>query len=401
MALTQNPVTPAANGSVTDNLTFNTSNAAPGSYPFVIRGTSGSITHDTNVTLTVNAPLSVTLTASTPSSPGPVNETLTATPSNGTDTHYNYTFWWDCSSVCNSVQSCNIACGTLPTPAAGACTTPNSIGYKCDGVTDVTKQVIHTYSTTATPKVIVENGSQTALATASVTITSSPPEVKNLIVASKDYCGTRSVAVQWEYSDKDNHNETRFDVQVDNNSNFLSPNIDQTYSSVSYPSPTTQTQQLQLSTNIADNTCTPPCGKIGYNNTYHWQVRVWDASGANSGWRPGPDFTTAAHVYPVADGFIVSPSNPHAQEKVTFSAPPQPTGINPIYQWSWPASSSFVIASGSSATSQSTQGKFTSSGPNQTMTLKVTDASDSSLNCAATASVNVNVALPGWQETAP
>ena len=391
----------------TCNTTFTVtvgSSVAAGTYPITISGTGGAVSKTASFDLVVTPSLSVTLTASTPSGPGPIDETLTATPQNATDTRYNYSFWWNCSSACNDVQSCNNACGTLPTPARGTCTNPDSIGYKCDGVTDATKQVTHTYATTGTPKVIVENGSQTALATASVTITNTPPVAYGLNVTpptNAQFCAGSAPPYRfnWQYYDADGDAQQQSRLQVTTDTNFNNIVVNTVI--------TGSTNEASIILAVS-----PGSNQLGYTTTYYWRVIVTDSKGIDATTlsyppssnrssitsRPGTSFTTPTHVYPTASVVTLLPSNPHAQETVTFTAPTQPAGVTPSYKWSWPVSSSFMLASGSNTTSPTMQGKFTSSGPNQTVTLTVTDGT---FNCASTASINVNVALPGWTETAP
>ena len=85
---------------------------------------------------------------------------VTSYTGNPSDT-INYTFWWNCNNPSTSVSSvmADPACGTIPTPAPGACV-ENANGYKCDGVTaDPQVTSSHTYTTGSyTAKVIAERG---------------------------------------------------------------------------------------------------------------------------------------------------------------------------------------------------------------------------------------------------
>jgi subtilase family serine protease len=90
-AFSTNPVTPAANGSVTSTLTLTASAAATvGTATVTITGTSGSLTHSTTIALTVNSSsgtknftLSLSPASFTIDERGSVSTTLTVTSVNG------------------------------------------------------------------------------------------------------------------------------------------------------------------------------------------------------------------------------------------------------------------------------------------------------------------------------
>ena len=90
-AFSTNPVTPAANGSVTSTLTLTASAAATvGAATVTITGTSGSLTHSTTIALTVNSSsgtknftLSLSPASFTIDERGSVSTTLTVTSVNG------------------------------------------------------------------------------------------------------------------------------------------------------------------------------------------------------------------------------------------------------------------------------------------------------------------------------
>jgi len=114
------------------------------------------------------------------------------------------------------------------------------------------------------------------------------------------------------YTDPDGNTESRFDFQVDNNSNFLSPEVDRTFTNLSYPSPTNQTQTISLST-------APIPDYLNYNTAYYWRVKVYDSYGAASiDWIYGSSITTFMHKAPSPD-FSFIPTNPVPFETVQFS----------------------------------------------------------------------------------
>lgn len=127
-----------------------------------------------------------------------------------------------------------------------------------------------------------------------------PPTVANL-------CGSSGAAYafQWIFSDPSD-TESKFQMQIDNNSDFLTPTVDRTFSGLSNPDGSSNDQQAIL-TSAAD---APGADKLSYSATYYWRVQVWDSSGASSDWTypVSASFTTPVHVYPTAD-FICSPSS--------------------------------------------------------------------------------------------
>jgi hypothetical protein len=142
-------------------------------------------------------------------------------------------------------------------------------------------------------------------------IVNQPPTASDLNVAQGDYCVTPAHYFSWTYSDPDGDNQSQFQFQVDDNSDFSSPEVDRTYSGLDNPSPTTNNQTVT----VAES---PGPDQIGYNTTYYWRVKVWDDQGNDSGWVEGSSFTTAKHRYPLID-FNWAPQNPSVQEDVLFA----------------------------------------------------------------------------------
>jgi len=118
--------------------------------------------------------LSVNLTADPTSGTAPLNDNLSADVSGTASGTISYSFWWNCNNTSTNVGTVEAACGTLPAPAAGSCSS-NTSGLKCNSVNADPKTISHTYSSagTYTAKVIAERG--TALPTeARTTITVNP-----------------------------------------------------------------------------------------------------------------------------------------------------------------------------------------------------------------------------------
>jgi PKD repeat protein len=228
------------------------------------------------------------------------------------------------------------------------------------------------------------NGSSYKVTTAG--IANQIPSVSDLSVAKGDYCSNPAHYFSWTYSDPDGDNQSQFQFQVDNNSDFSSPEVDRVYSGLSNPSPTTNNQTVVVAVS-------PSSDQIAYNTTYYWRVMVWDDQGAASSWTEGSSFTTEAHQYPSID-FDWSPQNPSAQEDVLFADQSTVYGGATKSNWLW----DFEDGNPASSNQQNPTIQFTSSGSKQ-VTLQVTDSDGYA--CSDAKTVDVGLKLPGWKEALP
>ena len=221
-----------------------------------------------------------------------------------------------------------------------------------------------------------------------------PPTATSLNVTgggSAYYCGSAPVHYfSWIYSDLDGHAEIRFQFQVDNNSNFGSPEIKRDYTGLSNPSPTTNNQ-------IAVVAVSPGVDQIGYNTKYYWRVIVYDTAGTNSGWVSGSSFTTESHLYPLVD-FNWMPEDPNQEEDILFADQTICYGVgnNPVSCTGW----SWIFQDGNPATSnqQNPTIQFISSG-SKDIGLETTDASG--FSCSDSKNLEVGIKLPDWKEIIP
>jgi len=209
------------------------------------------------------------------------------------------------------------------------------------------------------------------------------PTASNLSTTIGNYCSSPSQYFSWTYSDPDSDNESRFQIQVDNNSNFSSPEVNRDYSGLSNSSPTTNNQTVVVSVSlIAD--------KFVYNTTYYWRVKVYDPNGADSGWVNGSNFTTEKHQYPLID-FNWSPSNPSQGEDALFADQSTVYGGASKSAWSW----IFTDGNPAGSSQQNPTIQFNSTEDEQA-TLQVTDSDGYS--CSVSKTVNIQLELPGWEE---
>ena len=227
------------------------------------------------------------------------------------------------------------------------------------------------------------------------------PEATNLSKTDPDWCGSPpSYFFSWTYSDVDEDDESRFDFQVDNNSDFSSPEIDWTYSGLSNPSPSPNNQAGLVAVSVLPDYLT-------YGQTYYWRVRVWDNRGANSGWvQAGSSFTTQPHAWPNPD-FVWIPDPPVPKEGVQFTdqstcydnssigSPCDDDALDPkpdSFFWT------FEDASPANSGIQNPTTTFTATG-NKQVTLRVTDFDG--YFCTGTKSINIALPLPKWKEIKP
>ncbi len=100
-AISPNPVTPPANGSVSSTVTYSATTAATlGTFTTSVSGSGGGLTRSTNVTLTVNNQLSVSITSD--------YTVATCTATGGTP---GYTYFWYVTPI-----TCPDPCPTCPCP---------------------------------------------------------------------------------------------------------------------------------------------------------------------------------------------------------------------------------------------------------------------------------------------
>lgn len=354
---------------------------------------TGSLTSDTTYTLTCDGPggsasdsvtvtvlglptLSVGLTANPSTGSAPLSSVLTATVGGTATGTINYSFWWNCSNTSNSVATVESdpACGALPSPAGGSCLS-NANGYKCLGVnTNPQSTTAHTYNSNSTAKVIVERDIATpAEARTSVTISSPPPSASGVIVTPPNYCASGPAAtVSWTYSDPMGSPQSAYQVQIDNNASFVSPEVN-------------SGKVLSGSTAYFSGT-----GILQFNTNYNVRVMVWNSSDTSSPWSSTVGFSTPNYAYPQV-GFSFFPANPPINEPVQFTDATTFYAPGPA-AWNWLFGDAGSSALQNPTHTYTTQGSYGA-------TLTATD--NASQSCSLTKPVNIQQAIPVWKEVAP
>ena len=197
------------------------------------------------------------------------------------------------------------------------------------------------------------------------------PSAINLSVAQGDYCFAPypPIILSWEFFDADLEDfQSAYQAQVDNNSDFSSPEKDSgkvSSSSSSYA----------------------PIG-LSYNTTYYWRIKVWDSGDEPSDWAIGSFFVTASHYYPDTD-FSWMPESPAAEELIQFTD--QTTYYNGATSWNW------NFGDGNTSTEQNA----THSYPDTQIRTVTLQACDNIGCCSINKEITVSLPLPEWEEIAP
>jgi hypothetical protein len=240
---------------------------------------------------------------------------------------------------------------------------------KFDAVFNTSQSIVCNYNTAGTyyPKVIVERGNSSATDKKPVIVNppaNQPPTASNLNVnvaagdsqSLTEDCRIISNALfSWNYADPENQPQSALRIQIDNNSNFASPEYDtqkQTSGNKSY--------------SLSGSLLTP--------NTYYWRLMVWDSEGQNSGWLTGSSFNIYSEQ---AVNFSWSPYVPLINQAVSFSS----QSTLPVSSYAW----TFPEANPNSATNKNPSTRFQLMGPK---TVKLKAVIDSQI-CAVSKTVVV------------
>ena len=218
--------------------------------------------------------------------------------------------------------------------------------------------------------------------TTSVDCTGEGPTAINLNIPGFDGCinppGCGIVTFQWIYMHPKNVNQRQFQFQVDDNSNFSSPEVDIVVADLDNPSGSTNSQAVivrPIPTTVGGN-------YLSYGTTYYWRVRVWDRNGRSSVWiGSGDSHTTYLHSFPspafigssetavtrLLFGSLLSLFNPnepvtfldnsvcHNNDQTTYRCKDRPTNI---YSWNFGDGSTSNVIGGVTHT-YTTAGTYT------------------------------------------
>jgi len=211
----------------------------------------------------------------------------------------------------------------------------------------------------------------------------SAPFATSLSVSQSNYCKAGPAMISsWTFSDPDaGDTQSAYQVQVATNPGFSAPG--------------TVVDSGKVSS--ASNSYTTGSGKLAYNTTYYWRVKVWDNHDLVSDWSSGSAFATPKHVYPTVN-FKAAPASPSVNETVQLTD--LTTGGDAIVSWLWNITDA-AYQDGTTANSQNPKVKFTSAGT-KPIILVAKDADNYQCANTDTASSQQNIKimlpLPGWKE---
>jgi hypothetical protein len=232
-----------------------------------------------------------------------------------------------------------------------------------------------------------------------VNVNPPPPTTSNVTVTVPDYCTTGPSAwVSWDFSDPSGGPQSAYQVQIDNQPNFSSPEFD--------------------SGIIACGNCRWHYGGLGFlqfNTTYSARVRTWNNNNPPSvsswqvatfcngtGCEPNGSWKTPIHAYPnvnLPHQFTWLPAKPTKNMPVQFIDHGWFDASSNNKQWLW----TFVPAGGGSgsSTAQNPVYTFNSDGIYQVTESVRDNAMPPGQYCSYTQSVSIQKSIPIWKEIAP
>jgi hypothetical protein len=148
------------------------------------------------------------------------------------------------------------------------------------------------------------------------------PVADQLNISSPGDCtgitGAGILHFSWRYTDANEDKEIRYILQIDDNSDFLSPKVNRIFPINNYPSPSINSAAIYV---------VPLNGTINgdyiyYNTNYYWRVMVVDDSNAEndndiSEWAYGTSFTHDGYPAP-SPKFSFEPTSPELGQEVIF-----------------------------------------------------------------------------------
>lgn len=224
-----------------------------------------------------------------------------------------------------------------------------------------------------------------------VTITAAvppaPDDPSNISATQPNYCiSGPAVTISWSYSDPSGAPQGAYQVQVDDQGSFGSPEVD--------------------SEKVICVNCRSYFSGQGYlvfNANYKARVRVWNSYDIASGWTESGSWKTPAHAYPNVNSpyqFSWSPRNPLTDALVKFTDRTLFDPQSSDKQWLW----TFIPSGGGPGSSMTQNPSYSF---NQPGFYRVTEsARDNALPAGqycvgSTQTINVQKPVPIWKEVLP
>ena len=229
------------------------------------------------------------------------------------------------------------------------------------------------------------NSGASAQDTVNVIVSGSVPNNPgNVFVTQPNYCVSGPAATtEWTYSDPSGSPQSAYQVQIDDQGSFSSPEWD--------------SGKVSCSGCRANST---PQGYLAFNTIYKARVRVWNGYDITSGWTESSSWKTPIHAYPQTN-FSFAGAIP-GQQNLIPDLPIQFTDQSTCYnnQQNPVTCSSWLWNFDDSTTSTQRNPQHTYSQTNTyNVNLKATDSDG--INCSITKPVQVIELNPIWKEVNP
>ncbi|MEK7659353.1 MAG: PKD domain-containing protein [Patescibacteria group bacterium] len=216
-----------------------------------------------------------------------------------------------------------------------------------------------------------------------------PPVLSAVTVTEPNYCVSGPAAtIGWTYSDPSGSPQSAYQVQIDDQGSFNSPEWD---SCLGGP---------PNGTCASGNTSTlnsTPQGILQFNKTYRARVKAWNQYDVSSDWIVSSIWRTPNHAYPQVNFFFARVAG---QQQLIPNDPIQFTDQTVFYDgkgdqnhsWSW------FFGDGGSSTQKNPVKSYSQSNT-YNVTLTATDNTNQS--CSISKPVNVEKSNPIWKEVNP
>ena len=232
----------------------------------------------------------------------------------------------------------------------------------------------------------------------SITVANNPPTASSVKATEPDYCiFGPSITISWVYTDPEGTTQSAYQVQIDDNAGFSSPNYD-------------SGKILSSSTAIYAQPLT-------WNTTYRARVMVWDGSDSASAWATqtlcqGPpanpsgcsgdnkSWKSPNNQYPSGlNTFSWTPAKPAVNKPVQFDDgsttcyKTPPNTVDTCLAWNW------IFGDGGTSTLRDPAHTYTNTG-SYNVNLKATDQQNG-YTCGYSKTLNVQKPIPFWKEVLP
>lgn len=321
-----------------------------------------------------------TLQCSGPGGTGPADSVSATVPAPSADIRCDNSngpcnLPWNGSSL---IEWCGSGASTCAN-AASCSVTKNGSGWAsgtsgAQSTGNITSPGTYTFTLTC-------SGNGTTQDSVNVVVANPVPSASNVTVTQPDYCVSGPAAtVSWTYSDPSGSPQSAYQVQIDDQGSFNSPEVD------------------SGKVNSGSTSFFSGQGLLDFNTTYRARVRVWNGFDQASDWTTSGSFKTPPYAYPqvnftwTANGISENPSPPIGTD-VQFTDQTVFNGPVNNRQWSW------LFGDGDSSTSQNPSHAYTAEGTYY-VTLTATDNAGQS--CSRTRGpLLIQKPIPVWKEVAP